>query len=103
MLVNGGGQSLESAPVVMGEVDFIVECDGACIPIEVKSGKKYRSHRALNHIMQREEPYISKAIVLSNSNVEVDGRMAYLPIYMAGLIRNSKLKNSHIQIDMTGL
>ena len=87
----------------LGEVDFIVECDGACIPIEVKSGKKYRSHRALNHIMQREEPYISKAIVLSNSNVEVDERIAYLPIYMAGLIRNSKLKNSHIQIDMTGL
>ncbi len=35
----------------MGELDFILEYDGNVFPVEVKSGKDYSRHRALNNIL----------------------------------------------------
>ena len=86
-----------------GELDFIIEKDGQALPIEVKSGKDYQRHNALSNVMGNADYAIPRAIVFCNDNVSMSGNIVYLPIYMAGLIRNSKLKNSHIQIDMTGL
>ena len=34
-----------------GELDFLIEYDGEVLPIEVKSGKDYKVHRALSNIM----------------------------------------------------
>ena len=87
----------------LGEIDFVIERDGVCVPIEVKSGKKYRSHRALSHVMEREEPYIEYAVVLSDSNVENDGRIRYLPVYMSGLLCDTKINALPVDIDITGL
>ena len=86
-----------------GEVDFLVEKDGECLPIEVKSGKNYRSHRALSNLMNSSEYRLPEACVLSDDNVSVDGRVIYLPVYMVGLIKNSPLSISKIIPDLTGL
>ena len=47
----------------IGELDFLIEMDGKVVPIEVKSGKAYRTHKALDHFMNVsdyhiENPYI---------------------------------------------
>ncbi len=53
------------------------------IPLEVKSGKGYTRHSALNHALNTSNYGIEEAIVLCNANVEADGPVSYLPIYMA--------------------
>ncbi len=64
-----------------GEVDFTVEKDGDVLPIEIKSGKDYQRHAALNNIMS-DKNYGKKAYLLYNGNVESVGNIIYLPIYM---------------------
>lgn len=65
-----------------GEVDFVIEYENECTPIEVKSGKDYTIHSALNNILSNTEYNINKAYVLCNGNVEKKGKIIYLPIYM---------------------
>ena len=65
-----------------GEVDFIIEHNGIVLPIEVKSGKDYTRHNALNNLLSSENYGISEAIVLSNKNVEQAGSVTYYPVYL---------------------
>lgn len=74
-----------------GEVDFLIETHaGNVLPIEVKSGKDYKLHTALNNLLGTEEYGIPEAVVLSEANVAVGQRkgkrVRYLPLYMAGLV-----------------
>lgn len=65
------------------EVDFVVEGkSGHVVPIEVKSGRKVRSHAALDYLLKNKESRIKEAIVLCRNNVEVVGKVSYLPFYM---------------------
>jgi len=67
-----------------GEVDyFIDDYDSlSAVPIEVKSGKDYTVHSALNAFVQNEEYHIKKAFVVSNErNVTQNGKITYIPIY----------------------
>lgn len=70
----------------LGEIDFIGEADGAALPIEVKSGKGYRRHVALNNLLRSDEYGIERAYVLSEANVDTQhregGTVHYLPLYM---------------------
>ncbi len=72
----------------VGEVDFIIERDDKAIPVEVKSGKDYRKHKALDHLL--ENYTFDEVYVLSTNNVETAGRINYYPIYMAGLLCESE-------------
>lgn len=65
-----------------GEVDFLLENDALITPVEVKSGKDYNRHRALNNIMDNKLYNLSEAIILTCDNVKIDGKLSYLPIYM---------------------
>ncbi|WP_080797490.1 ATP-binding protein [Arabiibacter massiliensis] len=71
-----------------GEVDFVVEDPdmGTVIPIEVKSGKDYKRHSALNNLLKNPKRGFEKAMVLCDGNVEESGPITYLPIYMVSLI-----------------
>lgn len=69
-----------------GELDFVVENDGRVIPIEVKSGKDYYIHSALNNAVQNKEYQIDKAYVFADCNVSVDGNIRYMPIYMVSFL-----------------
>lgn len=67
-----------------GEVDFIVDDyeNLSVLPIEVKSGKDYQIHRALNAFAANEDYKIKRGIVLSNEReVYSKGIITYLPIY----------------------
>ena len=66
----------------MGELDFVIEYKGKILPLEIKSGKDYYRHSALNNVLSVEEYGIEEAFVFSEGNVEVDGRIIYYPIYM---------------------
>ena len=65
-----------------GELDFVVEKDGSALPIEIKSGKDYTRHAALDNVMNNEDYAIPRAYVFQNDNVSVRGKIVYLPIYM---------------------
>lgn len=68
------------------ELDFIIpDGDGISI-IEVKSGDDYKKHASLNHAMADNALCINRSIVLSRFNVEEDGGILYLPLYMAPMI-----------------
>ena len=67
-----------------GEVDFLIDDYStlSIVPLEIKSGKDYYVHSALNHFVSNEEYGINHGIVLSNSReVEKKGKITYMPIY----------------------
>ena len=37
-----------------GELDFVIELDGKVVPLEIKSGKDYKRHSALNNVLKNE-------------------------------------------------
>lgn len=77
-----------------GEVDFLVEHDGAVLPIEVKSGKDFSSHAALNNVMDTAEFEIPSAWVVSKSEkLEVVGKTTYLPIYCLMFLERGEMKS----------
>lgn len=75
-----------------GEADFIIDdySSLSAVPIEVKSGKDYTVHSALNTFVQNEDYHIKKAFVLSNERtVKHKGKITYLPIYYIMFFRNT--------------
>lgn len=67
-----------------GEVDYLIDDYDSlsAVPIEVKSGKDYTVHSALNTFVQNEDYHIKKAFVVSNErNVMQKGKITYIPIY----------------------
>lgn len=68
-----------------GEVDFLInDYDSLSIlPIEVKSGKDYSVHSALNSFLQNKDYNVSNAIVFSNERIVTitQAGITYLPIY----------------------
>lgn len=69
-----------------GELDFVIEYGEKIVPIEVKSGKNYKRHSALNNVLDVKSYGIDQAIVLCENNVSVAGKIVYLPIYMVAFI-----------------
>lgn len=86
-----------------GEVDFIIEQNGVVCPIEVKSGKDYKRHSALENILSDENYNIPEAYILSSSNVEVEGKRIYMPVYMCMFLEDAALENSIYKLDLTGI
>lgn len=87
----------------IGEMDFVIEMNGKVVPIEVKSGKAYKTHKALDNFMRVPEYHLEKAYVFSTGNVEVEGAIIYLPIYMCYLLKEQKLEQMIVDLDMRGL
>ena len=73
----------------LGELDFLIQDRGdRIIPLEVKSGKNYKRHRALDNVLAMEGYHLQQGYVLGSSNVQAEGRITYLPIYMTGMFSN---------------
>lgn len=80
-----------------GEVDFLIDSVDllSVLPIEVKSGKDYYIHTALNNLLKVEEYKISNGIVFSNeAKVYTNGNVIYMPIYFVMFLRSSAFDNS---------
>lgn len=65
-----------------GELDFVIEDQGHVLPIEIKSGKDYQSHSALNKVLSNAQYDIPQAAVFSNKTPSQKGKIVYYPIYM---------------------
>lgn len=91
-----------------GELDFVIENDSYILPIEVKSGKNFWTHRALNNVMSNKNYNIKEAYVFTNNNVSEESiatlhieskdfdvldeyTIVYLPIYMIMFIDTNTL------------
>lgn len=71
-----------------GELDFVLENrEGDIIPIEVKSGKDYKRHRAMDAVLNVKNWDLKGGLVLGQGNVERCERILYAPIYFASLLR----------------
>ena len=74
-----------------GEVDYLIDdADNLSnIPIEVKSGKDYTVHSALDKFLSIDEYNIKKAYVLSNEQrVYTENGVTYIPIYYVMFFEN---------------
>lgn len=74
-----------------GEVDFIVDDSRtlSVLPIEVKSGRDYTVHSALDNLMAVPDYNIVSSIVLSNEReIKSKGNINYYPIYYVMFMEN---------------
>ena len=58
---------------------------------------------ALDHFMNVSDYHIEKAYVFSIGNVEKDGNVTYLPIYMCYLVKEQSIGQLIVDLDMEGL
>ena len=82
-----------------GELDFVIEYNGRILPIEVKSGKDYNRHSALNNVLSISNYSVEEAFVLSNYNVSVVDKIVYYPIYMLMFIKEDALKMPTLELE----
>ncbi len=84
-----------------GEVDYLIDdfASLSTVPIEVKSGKDYTIHSALNGFVANEEYHIQKAFVLSNEReISHKGKITYIPIYFVMFFQNSSIQTENLLI-----
>lgn len=79
-----------------GEVDFLIEHRGKVLPIEVKSGRAYKNHAALDNLMSVRDFAIESAMVLGvDARAEV-GRVSYRPVYSTMFIEHDPISQKLI-------
>ena len=67
-----------------GEVDFLIDDydNESVVPIEVKSGRNYYRHFAIDNLINIKNNFVSQGIILNNDReVRIDGNKIYLPVY----------------------
>lgn len=87
----------------IGELDFLIEMKGEVIPLEIKSGKDYQKHSALNNVLDNKEYNINKAYILSNENLSIKDKKIYLPIYMIMFFKKDEIKDMIYKVDLSNL
>ena len=78
----------------LGELDFVIEYQGKALPVEVKSGKDYQLHSALNNCLRNPEYDMEEAFVFANCNVSRNGKITYLPVYMVMFMDKEESEDS---------
>ncbi|WP_430492531.1 ATP-binding protein [Bifidobacterium catenulatum] len=73
----------------IGEVDFVIQhgLDDVSL-VEIKSGKDYTRHRAMNNLLKTGNYRFAHAYVFHDGNVETVDGIEYLPIYTIGCLPN---------------
>ena len=83
-----------------GEVDFLVDDyqDTGILPIEVKSGKDYYRHSALDNLLNTPDYDVKSALVLSNSReIRTVGKVTYLPVYGVMFLNADEVSTDRMQ------
>ncbi len=83
----------------IGEIDFLIEYDNRIVPLEIKSGKEYKKHKALDNLLNSKEYSIDRGYIISLSNIEADDRCIYIPVYMTGLFGHRQSEDMIIDLD----
>ena len=60
------------------------------LPIEIKSGKEFERHLALNNLLSIPNYKIKKAYIFDNVNLRTKENKTYLPIYMIEFFRKNE-------------
>lgn len=84
-----------------GEVDYLIDDYNSLsvVPVEVKSGKNYTVHSALNSFVNNEDYHIKKAIVFSNAREIIQkDKITYLPIYFIMFLQNHIKDSGNIKL-----
>ena len=84
----------------MGELDFVIHDSEGVLPIEVKSGKDYERHNALNNVLECVSYNIPKAYVLNNSNIGLKGKIVYAPVYMTMFMKRESGGGGVYKVDL---
>lgn len=88
----------------IGEVDFVVQDGSTVIPIEVKSGNDWKRHKALDNLLNVKDWGLDTSYVLCKGNIEQDGEITYLPLYMTMFLKPTPLPaNFTYTVDLSAL
>ena len=63
----------------------------------------YKRHTALNNVLDVDEWNFEKAYVFCKDNVEVEGKVRYLPWYMAMFLKQEQMPSFVVDGDFSGL
>lgn len=83
-----------------GELDFVIEYKGNVLPVEVKSGKSYTRHNALDNVLATPGYHIEQAIVFCNENIHRKDNIIYMPVYMAGMLKKETQEDYFYSLDL---
>ena len=88
-----------------GEVDFLIERDGAVLPVEAKSGRDYESHTALDNLLAASAFGLKKALVLNASGgCATRGKVVYRPVYATMFLKRNPLPEMLVyRVDLSAL
>ena len=82
-----------------GEVDFLVDnsAEMSVLPVEVKSGKDYTVHSALDRFLDEKEYNVRTGIVLYNEReVYAKGKVTYMPVYYVMCMEKAAVPKDNI-------
>ena len=65
--------------------------------------ENHKSHKALDNFMNVPDYHLEKAYVFSVGHVETEGTVIYLPIYMCYLLKEPKIGQMIVDLDIAGL
>ena len=87
-----------------GELDFVLQNNDKVDLLEIKSGKDYKKHAALNKVAAVSEWSFGKLIVFCKGNVEKEADIIYLPWYMIMFMEKAQIpKGSIHKLDLSAL
>ena len=67
------------------EIDFLIVKDKKICPIEVKSSD-YRVHKSFDYFIKKYPIKVKDRFILYTKDVQKDGTLTYIPLYMAGCL-----------------
>ena len=82
---------------------MVNERNGRVLPIEIKSGKDYKRHKALKNVLETTNYAIQEAVVFCNDNVCVKEKVLYCPFYMLMFLKNEEIDLGTYKVDLRGL
>lgn len=82
-----------------GEVDFMIDDyeSLAILPIEVKSGRDYQIHSAINKFVSNDDYPLKEGIVLCNdSKITTVGKITHMPVYFSIFLKPNPSEESYL-------
>ncbi len=83
------------------EIDFLLSEDGGLKAIEAKSGYSHK-HTSLDRFIRKYGERIRESFVVHGGDLETDGDVTYIPVYMCGLLRHGPDKSYIRPLDSIG-
>ena len=88
----------------IGEIDFVIQNGTKVDLLEIKSGKDFKRHPAVNKVMDIPSWNFGKVLVFCKGNIEKDGDVVYLPWYMIMFYKSEQMLDSQkFEVDLKGL